>query len=128
MNMKNKSNESISNLLTGNWLITIAKQIFNYFNNFFTSIPEKNKQRHCQIKKPYLSYHDPENNNTIFLSPTGPEDIEDLISLMKTNTTSGPNSISISISISLTYSRKNFENFKWYDKYVFQSRCIPKIY
>ena len=95
--MKNKSNESISNLLTGNWLITIAKQIFNYFNNFFTSIPEKNKQRHCQIKKPYLSYHDPENNNTIFLSPTGLEDIEDLISLMKTNTTSGPNSISTNI-------------------------------
>ena len=95
--MKNKSIDSISNLPTGNWLITIAKQVFNYFNNFFTSIPEKNKQRHCQSKKPYLSYHDPENNNTIFLSPTGPEDIEDLISLMKTNTTSGPNSISTNI-------------------------------
>ena len=57
--MRNKSNESISNLLTGNWLITIAKQIFNYFNNFFTSIPEKINRDIVKAKKPYLSYHDP---------------------------------------------------------------------
>ena len=34
---------------------------------------------------------------TIFLSPTVPEDVEDLISSMKTNKTSGPNSIPTNI-------------------------------
>ena len=35
----------------------------------------------------------PENNDTIFLSPTLPENAEDLISLVKANKVSGPNSI-----------------------------------
>ena len=34
-----------------------------------------------------------ENDNTLFLSPTLPQDIEDLINSMKTNKASGPNSI-----------------------------------
>ena len=37
-----------------------------------------------------MSYLGPENNNTIFLSPTLSEDIEDLIRSMKTNKASGP--------------------------------------
>ena len=43
-------------------------------------------------KKNYLSYFGPENKNTIFLSTTVPEGVEDLISSMKTNKASGPNS------------------------------------
>ena len=53
----------------------------------------KNKQKYCQVKKTHLSYLDSENNNTIFLSPTLPQDIEDLISSMKTNKATGPNSV-----------------------------------
>ena len=48
--MKNKSDESILNLLIDYQLITNAKQISNYFNNFFTSIAEK-INKHCQSKK-----------------------------------------------------------------------------
>ena len=48
-------------------------------------------------KKPHLSHLGPENINTIFLSPTVPEDVEDLISSMKTNKASGPNSIPTNI-------------------------------
>ena len=44
-------------------------------------------------KKPHLSYLGPENNNTIFLSLTLPEDIEGLIKSIKTNKASGSNSI-----------------------------------
>ena len=69
INMKNKIDESISSLLTDNQLIKNAKQISNHFNNFFTS----------KAKKTHLSYFSHENNNTIFLSPTVPKDIEDLI-------------------------------------------------
>ena len=81
--MKNKSDESILNLLIDYQLITNAKQISNYFNNFFTSIAEK-INKHCQSKKtPHLLYLGTENKN-IFLFPTEPEDIEDVISSMKT--------------------------------------------
>ena len=86
--MKKKSDKSISSLLIDGQ-ITSAKEISNYFNNFFTSVTEKiNKNIEA-----YLSYLGPENNNTIFLSPTPPEDTEDLISSVKTSKASGPNSI-----------------------------------
>ena len=80
INMKNKSDESIFSLLIDNQLITNAKQISNHFNHIFTSIDEKINRNL-------------ENNNIIFLSPTVPEDKEDLISSTKSNTASGPNSI-----------------------------------
>ena len=41
INMDNKSDESISNLLIDNRLITSTKLISNHFNIFFTSIAEK---------------------------------------------------------------------------------------
>ena len=41
INIKNKSDESISSLLIDNQLITSAKQISNHFNNFFASVAEK---------------------------------------------------------------------------------------
>ena len=44
-------------------------------------------------QKHTLTFLGCENNNTIFLSPTLPEDIEDIISSMKTNNASDPNSI-----------------------------------
>ena len=48
-------------------------------------------------KKIQLFYIGPENNNTIFLSPTLQQDIEDLTRSMKTNQASGPNSIQTKI-------------------------------
>ena len=95
--MKNQSDESISSLLIDNQLITSAKQISNHLNNFFTSITEKINRNIAKAKKTHLSYLGPENKNTIFLAPTVPEDIEDLISSMKTNKASGPNSIPTNI-------------------------------
>ena len=53
----------------------------------------KNKQKYCQVKKKHLSCLGPKINNTIFLSPVLPEDIEHLIKSMKTNKANGPNSI-----------------------------------
>ena len=91
--MKKKSDESISSLLIDGQIIASAIEIPNYFNNFFTSVAVKINKNIVKSKKTHLSYLGHENSNTIFLSPTLPEDIEDLISSMKTNKASGPNSI-----------------------------------
>ena len=56
-------------------------------------------------KNPHVSYLCPGNKNTIFLSPTVLEDGEDLISSMKTNKTSDPNSIPTNI---LKLSKKEY--------------------
>ena len=93
INMKKKSDESISSLLIDGQIIASAIEIPNYFNNFFTSVAVKINKNIVKSKKTHLSYLGHENSNTIFLSPTLPEDIEDLISSMKTNKASGPNSI-----------------------------------
>ena len=89
--------ESFSSLLIDNQLIASAKQISNHFNNFFTSISEKINRNIVKPKKTHLSYFGPETKNTIFFSPTVPEDVECLISSMKTNKASGPNSIPTNI-------------------------------
>ena len=91
--MKKESEESIFSLLIDGEIISSAKEISNYFNNYFTSIAEKINKNIVRSKKTHLSYLGPENNNTIFLSPTLPEDIEGRIKSMKTNKASGPNSI-----------------------------------
>ena len=59
----------------------------------FLQVLQKNKQKLSKQKKKYISYIGLENKNTIFLSPKVPGDIEDLISSMKTNKASVPNSI-----------------------------------
>ena len=95
--MKKKSDESFSSLLIDGQILTSAKEISNYFNNLFTSVAAKINNIAKSKKETHLSYLGYENSNTIFLSPTLPEDIEDLISSMKTNKASGPNSIQTKI-------------------------------
>ena len=92
INMKKKSDESFSSLLIDGQILTSAKEISNYFNNLFTSVAVKINKNIVKSKKHLFSLGH-ENSNTIFLSPTLPEDIEDLISSTKTNKASGPNSI-----------------------------------
>ena len=84
INMKKESDESISSLLIDGEIISGAKEISNYFNNFFTSVAEKINKNIAKSKKTHLSYLGPENNNTIFLSPTLPKYFESLIKSMKT--------------------------------------------
>ena len=82
---------------------------FSTISNSFTNVAEKIK-KYCQVKrkkKERLSYLGPENNDAIFLSPTLPEDIEDLISSMKTNKACSLNSIPAKI---LKLFKKEFSN------------------
>ena len=93
INMKKKSDESISSLLIDGQIITSAKKFSNHFNNFFKSVAKKINKNIVKPKQTHLSSLGRENNNIVFLSPTLPEDIEDLISSLKTNKARGPNSI-----------------------------------
>ena len=50
--MKRKSDESISSLLIDGQIITSAKEISNYFNNFFTTVTVKiNRNRNIVKSK-----------------------------------------------------------------------------
>ena len=51
INMKKKSDESISSLLIDGQIITSAKEISDYFNNLFTSVAEKINKNIVKSKK-----------------------------------------------------------------------------
>ena len=51
INMKKESDESISSLLIDGEIISSAKEISNYFNNFFTSVAEKINKNIVKSKK-----------------------------------------------------------------------------
>ena len=51
INMKKESGESISSLLIYGEIISSAKEISNYFNNFFTSVAEKINKNIVKSKK-----------------------------------------------------------------------------
>ena len=59
----------------------------------FISIAAKLSRNIVKVKKSHLLYLDPKNNKKHFLSPTVPEDLENVISPIKTNAASDPNSI-----------------------------------
>ena len=74
--MNKKSDESIFSFLIDDQIITSAEEISNHINNFFTNVAE---EKVLPSQKKHLSYLGVEKSNTIFLSPTLPEDIEDLV-------------------------------------------------
>ena len=49
--MKKGSDESISSLLIDGEIISSAKEISNYFNNFFTSVAEKINKNYVNKRK-----------------------------------------------------------------------------
>ena len=55
--MEKKSDESISSLLIDCQIITSAKEISNYFNNFFTSVAVKINKNIVKSKKKKKNTH-----------------------------------------------------------------------
>ena len=53
--MREESDQSISSLLIDGQIITSAKEISNYFNNFFKSVVEKINKNIVKSKKTHLS-------------------------------------------------------------------------
>ena len=54
INMKKKSDESVSSLLIDGQIITCVKEISNYFNNFFASFAVKINKNIVKTKKSIL--------------------------------------------------------------------------
>ena len=54
INMKKKSDESVSNVLIDGQIITCVKEISNYFNNFFASVAVKINKNIVKAKKSIL--------------------------------------------------------------------------
>ena len=83
----------INSLLIGETITTNTKLIANHFNTFFTSVAAKLNENIVKAKKPFSYYLGQTTDETIFLSPTTPADIESLINCIKPNEAIGPNSI-----------------------------------
>ena len=84
---------SINSLLIGETITTNAILIANHLNTFFTSVAVKLNEKIGKAKKPFSHYLGQITDETIFLSPTTPADIESLIIYIKPNKAIGPNSI-----------------------------------
>ena len=83
---------SINNLLIGETTTTNAKFIANHSNISFISVAAKLNEKIVKAKKMFFHYGQT-TDETIFLSPTNPADIESLINCTKPNKAIGPNSI-----------------------------------
>ena len=79
INVKSKSDVSINSLLISGTITTNAKLIANYFNTFFTSAAAKLNEKIVKAKKRFSHYLGETTDETIFLSPTTPAEIESLI-------------------------------------------------
>ena len=93
INVKTKNDVTINSLIIGEAITTNAKLIGNHINTFFTSVATKLNEKIVKAKKPFSHYLGQITDETIFLSPTTPADIESLINCIKPNKAIGPNSI-----------------------------------
>ena len=90
---KTKQNIQPVNLNIDDKLSTDVVQISEHFNDYFTSIASKIDSKIVQSAKSPLDYLTDYQQNSFFLNPTTKEEVEDIISTMKNNKATGPNSI-----------------------------------
>ena len=83
ISVKNNNDVPINSLLIGETITTNAKLIANHFNTFFTSVAAKLNEKIVTAKKPFSHYLGQTTDETIFLSPATPADIESLINCTK---------------------------------------------
>ena len=93
INIKNSNDVPINSLLIGETITTKTTLIANHFNTFFTSVAAKLNEKIVKANKTFSHYLGQTTDETIFLSPTTPADIESLINCTKSNKAIGPNSI-----------------------------------
>ena len=73
--------------------ITDQKHMAEHFNNFFTSIGKKIQKSIPPTKKHFSSFLKNTNNLNFFITPTTVEEVNDLISDLKANKSTGPSSL-----------------------------------
>ena len=76
------------------YTITDPKEISNTFNTHYATVAEKIlRKRKYGGNKSYQSYLKNPNPFSLMISPTSPEEIEDIISKLDTSKSTGPNSL-----------------------------------
>ena len=93
IDVKSNNDVPINSLLIGETKTANAKLIANHFNTFFTSAAAKLNEKFVKAKKPFSNYLGQTTDETAFLSPATPADIESLINCIRPNKAIGSNSI-----------------------------------
>ena len=93
INVKNEKSSNNISLNIDNETITDDLTISNHFNNFFTSVAKNLVNKIPKTPKSFHSYLKNSNENSFSLSSTTKEDVEDILSTLKTNKTAGPGSV-----------------------------------
>ena len=91
---KNNSNISIS--IDGQ-IQSKPERVANHFNDFFTSIADKIRDKIPPSYRNFSSFLKQRNQNSIFLRPTSQEEVTKIIGALSSSKSSGPNSIPIKI-------------------------------
>ena len=86
---KTNTNSPLSPIQDGE-TITDHKHMAEHFNNFFTSIGKKLQKSIPPTKKHFSSFLKNTNNINFFITPTTVEEVNDLISDLKANKSTGP--------------------------------------
>ena len=93
INVKNVKSSNNIGLNIDNETITDDLIISNHFNNFFASVAKNLYNKIPKTHKSLDSYLKISKENSFFLSPTRKEDVEDILSTLKTYKTAGPGSV-----------------------------------
>ena len=97
INNKSKNSQSPTCIIDNNKTITDPKQIANSFNNFFTNVSEKIQSKIRPSNQHFSNYLKNACNSSLFIKPTTPSEVMDLISNLKIAKSVGPFSIPTSI-------------------------------
>ena len=98
ISIKSSSANVITKLKDSNGnLPTDSETMANTFNSFFVNVADGVTKSIPRYPKSPLGYLDKNNANTFFIFPTAPYEISDIINLIKTGKSTGPNSIPIKL-------------------------------
>ena len=93
LNNKTKSMDPPQVILHNNKNINDPVEVSNAFNNYFGCIAEKTKSKIIPTNESYTNFLLNSNNNSFFLSPTLPEEVNKLILSLNHTKADGPGSI-----------------------------------
>jgi len=94
---RSKVHKSVSILESNGKTIFDKKEIADKFNDFFVSIGTKTKAGLRPSRKRYSDFLNNQNENSFFINPTDPQEIEDIISQLQSSKATGPNSLPTNI-------------------------------
>ena len=93
LSLKNNLNSSPNCIVSDGITLTDPTRIANCFNNFFTNIGNKIQNSVHSNHTDFTKYLKNSNENNFFSTPTDPTEVFDVISSLRGNKASGPNSI-----------------------------------